>query len=299
MYSIASNGIYVTNMVGAWNMVATGSVLQTPVQAMSTAYDSVTSVFTSMYDSVASMAGEKIGTELSLTIIKEQIGQWLGEWTADIFGSVVADTLFGVSSTVGSTVASSSYGYAGTLASSIVNVIGIAYAIYQIAKLVVQLVFACTEEEVKLNMLKSQKLCTQPGTVGNYCSAKGIAGCIARKQAYCCFSSPLARIIQEQGRGQLGLSFGDPKNPTCDGIPVSQLKELDFNKIDFSEWIGMLMVSSHLPRTAADANTMFDKATVTKGKLPGTQNQNAHDRINSQTNGTDIDAVRQHLLNNL
>src|SRR5260363_98333 len=33
--------------------------------------------------------------------------------------------------------------------------------------------------------------------------------CIEKRESYCCFNSPLSRMIQEQVRPQLGLPFGD------------------------------------------------------------------------------------------
>ena len=61
----------------------------------------------------------------------------------------------------------------------------------------------------------------------------------------------------------------------------------------------MLKISNQLPSDSLTAEAMYDKAIVTKGKLPNTDKYNAQDRINTQTNGSDIDAVRQHMLDNL
>ena len=74
--------------------------------------------------------------------------------------------------------------------------------------------------------------------VGKYCTVKikGV-GCLQHKKTFCCFSSPLARIIQEQGRKQLGISWGEPKHPNCRGFTMEEFQKIDWNKIDFSEWI--------------------------------------------------------------
>lgn len=78
--------------------------------------------------------------------------------------------------------------------------------------------------------------------VGSYCSKKiKFIGCVQKKKTYCCFSSPLARIIQEQGRPQLGKGWGDPKNPDCSGFTIDEFQKLDFSKIDFSEWVNMIV----------------------------------------------------------
>lgn len=298
-YSIAQNGAVLTDMVGAWNMVSTGSVLQAPIGVITDTWNAVTEPFTSMYDSVASMLGEEIGTNLGIEAAKQQVVQWMGEWVASIFGETAASTLLAATTTTVGTVTTTTYSMAGSMLSSIITVVGIIYAIYQIAKMVVQLIFACTEEEVKLNMLKQQRLCTSAGEIGDYCSSETFFGCVARKEAYCCFSSPFSRIFQQQARPQLGITFGDPKAPTCEGLPISKISQLDFDKMDFSEWIDMMKISNQLPVDSLTADSMYDKANVTKGKLPNTQNTNTQDRLNTQTQGSDIDSIRQHLLDNL
>jgi len=77
--------------------------------------------------------------------------------------------------------------------------------------------------------------------VGKYCAEKwnalGIIFCAQEKKTYCCFSSPLAKIIHEHGRPQLGISWGTPKNPNCRGFTAQEFQKLDFSKIDFSAWI--------------------------------------------------------------
>lgn len=311
MYSIAQNGTLLTDTVGAWNMVSTGSVFQAPISTITETWSAVTEPFTSMYDSVATMLGETIQdiagetisnltTNLSIDVIKQQMTQWMGEWIASTFGETAASTLLSAtSSTTASGVTTTTYSMSGSMLSSIITVVGIIYAIYQIAKMVVQLVFACTEDEMKLAMLKSQRLCTSTGEIGDYCSAETLFGCVARKEAYCCFSSPFSRVFQQQARPQLGKTFGDPKAPNCAGLSISEIGRLDFHKMDFSEWIDMLMVSNQIPNSGASANSMYDKAEITRGPLPGLSNTNSQDRINSQTQGSDIDVIRQHMLDNL
>ena len=53
---------------------------------------------------------------------------------------------------------------------------------------------------------------------------------------YCVFPTKLAGILQIQGRlGQLGIGFGEPKNPLCDsGFKASLLERIDFKRLDLS-----------------------------------------------------------------
>ena len=45
------------------------------------------------------------------------------------------------------------------------------------------------------------------------------------------------RVIQEQGRKQLGLSFGTAKNPDCRGLNLEEIQRINWDKIDWSEVI--------------------------------------------------------------
>ncbi|MDF5446992.1 conjugal transfer protein TraN, partial [Vibrio parahaemolyticus] len=96
--------------------------------------------------------------------------------------------------------------------------------------------YKCEEEEFTMNAKRALKNCTY---VGSYCKSKVLGACIEKREAYCCFNSPLSRIIQEQVRPQLGQNFGDPKNPQCEGIPLDKIAEIDWSKINLDEWLGI------------------------------------------------------------
>jgi hypothetical protein len=73
--------------------------------------------------------------------------------------------------------------------------------------------------------------------VGNYCSERDwLGGCLARTYSYCCFPSMLARIVQEQGRPQLDRDWGKSKEPSCEGFTIEEFQNLDWSKIDLSEF---------------------------------------------------------------
>lgn len=96
----------------------------------------------------------------------------------------------------------------------------------------------CSSNEQLLAKLRSWgKLDGNCHYVGSYCAEKWLGVCVQKKKTYCCFSSPLARIIHEYGRPQLGISWGKPESPNCRGFTPEEFQKLDFSKIDFSEWI--------------------------------------------------------------
>ncbi|KDO03254.1 MULTISPECIES: conjugal transfer protein TraN [spotted fever group] len=79
--------------------------------------------------------------------------------------------------------------------------------------------------------------------VGTYCSKrdKVFKKCLTKKSTYCCFNSKLARVFQEQGRNQLGISFGSSKYPNCRGFTVDELQRIDSLKFDLEELFADLL----------------------------------------------------------
>jgi conjugal transfer mating pair stabilization protein TraN len=92
--------------------------------------------------------------------------------------------------------------------------------------------FMCGSEEIRLDVKDRMGLCHY---VGEYCSEKALFVCTTMRKSYCCYRSKLARVIQEQGRAQLGLDFGNPQAPACTGFTVEQFSRLDLSKMDFAE----------------------------------------------------------------
>ena len=90
----------------------------------------------------------------------------------------------------------------------------------------------CSGHEKELAQWRQKKLCV---LVGTYCAEKKLGVCIRKKTSFCCFGTKLSKLIQEQGRAQLGLTFGDPKCPDCRGLTPDELSRLDFSRMDMSE----------------------------------------------------------------
>lgn len=105
---------------------------------------------------------------------------------------------------------------------------------------------SCSPEESTLSMKKGQNLCV---FTGSYCSSRIpiIGVCTEVKQKSCCFNSILAKIVNQQGRVQLGL----PTNQ-CGGFNQAQIQAIDFSKIDFSEFIASINVNTPSSTSVTD-----------------------------------------------
>ena len=94
---------------------------------------------------------------------------------------------------------------------------------------------SCEQDEQVLAMKRDTRLCR---AVGSYCSSRVpiIGVCLEKTESHCCFNSRLARIINEQGRAQIGKGWGAPQAPDCSGFSMAQLQSLDFSRMDLSEF---------------------------------------------------------------
>ena len=59
------------------------------------------------------------------------------------------------------------------------------------------------------------------------------------------FGSKLGRILQQQGRAQLGIGWGD-----CRGFTVAEVERIDFDRLDLSEFTEDLMDGGRAPSIA-------------------------------------------------
>jgi len=117
----------------------------------------------------------------------------------------------------------------------------------------------CSETERQLAALRSWgKLDGNCHYVGEYCAEKWLGVCVQRKKTYCCFSSPLARIIHEYGRPQLGIGWGDPKAPNCRGFTPEEFQKLDFSKIDFSEYVEEEVQKNLIPKVETSLENVLN-----------------------------------------
>jgi hypothetical protein len=122
----------------------------------------------------------------------------------------------------------------------------------------------CNDAERELKKRKQAGTCHE---VGTYCSKKikFIGLCIERKKSYCCFNSKLSRIVNEQGRPQIGKTWGGAKDPYCKGFTPAEFGRIDFSRIDLSEYVNDIQ---------GTVNTGVSTQEITKGIQEWMINQN-------------------------
>ena len=162
---------------------------------------------------------------------------------------------------------------AGEAIGSAISVVGWVYLAYQVADILIQLIYKCEQEEYEMLSKKQAKNCHY---VGSYCKDKKLGICIVKHQVYCCFQSPLSRIINEQVKATQGSllgddgDWGDPKHPKCNGIPLEKINEIDWDKINLDEWTALLLSTNNM--VTAD-NVDLERLTGATSRLNWTGSQ--------------------------
>ncbi len=104
---------------------------------------------------------------------------------------------------------------------------------------------SCSSDEKALGKAKEKKLTV---SVGEFCSKKVLGVCLEKKRSYCQFDSKLAQIVQQQGRnGQLHVGFGSASSPDCRGITQTELQQIKFDALDFTNFFEDLQNNQNIP----------------------------------------------------
>jgi len=123
--------------------------------------------------------------------------------------------------------------------------------------------------------LDSTRQARQGIFVGTFCAVKAFFGaCLRKQEVWCAFPSKLARIIQKQGRAQLGIGWGTPKAPSCRGLTPQELARIDFSKINLSEiYAGIMqkmkpmMANTLGNRVSGRVTNYFNRGRPSGGKV--------------------------------
>lgn len=119
----------------------------------------------------------------------------------------------------------------------------------QFAMQAIQEMMSCTQPEQLLAIHRGANLSV---FVNEICTKKIpiIGTCLQWQDNYCSFNSVLAKIINQQGKAQLGLDFTN-----CSGLSVAQIQQLNFSSMNFSEFTNSMVAKAQagLPNPTATA----------------------------------------------
>jgi conjugal transfer mating pair stabilization protein TraN len=271
------------------------------------AWSEVTKPFVDVYSEIAAdvfgstsdLAKEGLIDGLKTLLMKE-VASWVGQ----TFGAAAGNLLFSAAGSgaqafdsTGALTSEAStggvqLGGGGAVVGTALSVIAIAYTVYVIIQILTSIIWECEQSEYELAAKKELRTCVYLGT---WCTGQNEWGlCIGTKESYCCFASPLARILQEQIRPQLGMTFGDKKDPDCRGIPIESLAKVDWNQVNLDEWIAILKETGHLPTAANAAQKLnLDQLTGQGSRFNVSDRRlNTLDRNIERMKALDVPAIR-------
>jgi conjugal transfer mating pair stabilization protein TraN len=204
-----------------------------------------------------------LGSKYAYDFLYSDTG-WLGSGSScvsTLFEPTNFSASFGAYGFTASSAGGAAPTFLGTVATELGSMSGFTvyfnpYALaFAVAMQIIMEMIECTPEEQKLSMARGANLCTY---VGSYCSTKVLGGCVETKQNYCCFNSKLSRIINEQGRPQLGRTLGTAKDPDCRGFTADEFSQMDWSKIDMGEFVTDIMSSVQIPNADEIGKRMTD-----------------------------------------
>jgi conjugal transfer mating pair stabilization protein TraN len=122
------------------------------------------------------------------------------------------------------------------------------------ASYVLNKIAACNDDEKVLSLKRGNNLCE---STGDWCAHEAkllgkVVGCIQRNQGFCCYNAKLPKIINTSAHAQLGIGFGSPENADCSGLTMEQIAQVDFSKMDFTEFFDDIKASMPDPAAMSD-----------------------------------------------
>ncbi|MGN1356924.1 MAG: conjugal transfer protein TraN [Succinivibrionaceae bacterium] len=220
------------------------------VSELSNQLNTLTKPFVSWFENTTGMQGLFSSQESITDYVINKLKEKLKDLVQEVFGA--ARDNFARQAAAEGAVSSETGDYMSSQATdallenlgSLMSAVGYVYMVYQISCMVSQMVFSCKKDSLELAARRALKNCTY---VGQYCSSRVMKHCVEKTYSYCCFSSPLSRILQEQIRKSQGIPFAfqDPAHPDCSGISTSQLDRIKWEEIDLSEWTDLLKITGN------------------------------------------------------
>ncbi|WP_062270753.1 conjugal transfer protein TraN [Endozoicomonas arenosclerae] len=211
------------------------------------------------------IAGElsQEGQKTILSNMQQQLMRKMAEVVHKILGEDATNLLF---RTVGNNLASQG----GQLSqqtlimnpaiTSAISAVTMIYTAYTMTKLIIQITHKCEDYEFELAARREMKTCFR---VGSYSKSKFLGLTSMKYKSYCCFNSPLSRILQTEIRKQLRTGWGSAKHPDCSGVTPEILSAVDWHRIDLSEWLALLKLQNKLPELNANTLKQLNLETLT------------------------------------
>lgn len=268
-------------------------------------FSQLTQPLTQTWESIVGNTGiaQNGAAAFSVEGAKQALMRSAAEWVQSAFGDAAVNALFQQLGTSGGSAILSN----GTIApniglsasvTTVMSAVSAAYTAYMVVVVLAGILFACNEEEIELGVKRALR---STHYIGRYCDKKFLGACTMRKDSYCTYNTPLARILNQQIKAQLGMNFGTPKNPDCSGLSVAAFLSADMAKVDLSEWTGIMASTGLLDHSKV---IDIEEFTGTKSTLGEAQSdlyprENALVRNQTRLANADFAALREDARNDM
>lgn len=127
----------------------------------------------------------------------------------------------------------------------------------------------CDDDEFELATQKELGACHY---IGSYCQTSILGICIDNRERYCCFNSPMSKMIRVSLAQQYpALGFGTAKDPQCGGISAQDLARLNMETLDYEDLEGRMTEAGITPDLANLLGTDWESRLTGEGSLIGNE----------------------------
>lgn len=302
------------NQIMTAESVFSNTVVQDGWQAMrepvTSAYDAVSTSLSNAWSSlsgnvtgeVTTAAGEGVGTvasELGLDTMKQEMTNFV----ADLMPDALRDVLFEESATVaGEYAMSESLTELTNMFSGVMAI----YTAYQMVNLAITLATQCDDNEQDAGLKIAMKQCIKVnnsinGDINNdksTCKKKVLGVCVKKQHHYCCYNTPLARIVIEQAIPMLNKTLDvNVGEKSCAGLSFDDIQALDWSRINLDEWIGVMAGSGLLPLNSDE--TSEDDMTGSGQLLNVHGRMTTSERMEDRVSGDDLSNRQDEIWNSI
>lgn len=214
-------------------------------------------------------AYSKTGLEATRSNFLEELTNKTADLVEELFGKALRDKLFTTSAQGGISSNTTLHPKVLNSAQGLMQ----AYIAYKLGEAVYEMVTACHDNEYETSMRIEMDSCHY---ISSECAHKVLGRCLVRKRHYCCYNSPLAKIVMT------GLSAQGFKADSCMGITTEELGRYDLGKIDYSKWFQILQESnSSIRGEDLDLETLTGSGSVLNTKDRADATTRAQGRVQS------------------
>lgn len=239
---------------GAWNTLSGGGLFgqNTETQPVTSSTDNYTGATSQNTNGQSASTYQSNSTQAHTNYQESQVESQLG--------TQAASTMFTKNSGGG-------WSYTQAMQGGMEMASGLmaAYMTWETTLALLNYLAPCTKDEFQTVSKVHLKACH---LIGPHCQVNILGACMESEEIYCCYATPLARIVSEQVYPQLGISYGSGDSPHCPaGISIDELNSVDWSKVDLSEYAGILQTTGHLPDPTAANNLTIQAMTGAGSRL--------------------------------